>query len=66
MILLCFSLDEGGVFRAKKQNNAQGAHQVNDSRETRTEKPIDQREAEVVDEVRPYFGLSELRVKVQG
>lgn len=47
--------DEAGVFRAKKQNNSRGAHQVNDSKETRTEKPIDQMEAETVDEVCPNW-----------
>ncbi|XP_053382683.1 doublecortin domain-containing protein 2-like isoform X13 [Mercenaria mercenaria] len=45
-----YDKDEGGVYRAKNQNNAKGAHQVNESRETRTEKPIDQTEAEIVEE----------------
>ncbi|XP_053382687.1 doublecortin domain-containing protein 2-like isoform X16 [Mercenaria mercenaria] len=47
-----YDKDEGGVYRAKNQNNAKGAHQVNESRETRTEKPIDQTEAEIVEEER--------------
>ncbi|WAR16130.1 ASPM-like protein [Mya arenaria] len=44
------SQGSSGVYRAKKQNNARGAQQVNETRETRTEKPIDQMEAETVDE----------------
>jgi len=44
-------IDAGGVYRAKKQNNSRGAQQVNDTRDTRTERPIDQMEAEIVEEV---------------
>lgn len=46
--------DEGGVYRAKGQNNARGAQQVKDTYETQTERPIDQMEAEEVDEVCRY------------
>ena len=40
------------MYRAKGQNNARGAQQVKDTYETQTERPIDQMEAEEVEEVR--------------
>ena len=41
--------DNGGVFKAKSQNNAtRGARPIEDSRQTRTELPVDKRPAEQV------------------
>ncbi|XP_052234332.1 doublecortin domain-containing protein 2-like isoform X11 [Dreissena polymorpha] len=45
-----YDQDAGGVYRAKKQNNAKGAAMVNETNDTHIERPIDQMEAEVVDE----------------
>ena len=50
LYLLIFT-DEGGLYRARGQNNARGAQQVKDTYETHTERPIDQMEAEEVEEV---------------
>ena len=43
--------DDAGLFRAKAQNNTRGAQQVKETRDTHTERPIDQMEAEEVEEV---------------
>ncbi|XP_035827121.1 doublecortin domain-containing protein 2 [Aplysia californica] len=43
--------DEGGVFKAKQNNRTtRGAREVQDTRHTRTELPVDQREAREVEE----------------
>ncbi|XP_076437637.1 uncharacterized protein LOC143276865 [Babylonia areolata] len=43
--------DNGGVFKARSQNRAtRGAREVDDSRHTRTELPVDQRPAETVED----------------
>lgn len=59
-------MSEDGLYRAKRQNNPHGAHQVNESKQTHVEKPIDQMKAEIVEEVCHYWGLSEHKVKGQG
>ncbi|KAK7489201.1 hypothetical protein BaRGS_00019579, partial [Batillaria attramentaria] len=48
-----YDQDQGGVFKAKNPNHAtRGARQVDDSRQTRTELPVDRRPAEEVREDR--------------
>ena len=51
MTIFYMFIDDAGVYRAKGQNHVRGAQQVNDTYETHTERPIDQMEAEEVDEV---------------
>ncbi|XP_052762960.1 doublecortin domain-containing protein 2-like isoform X11 [Mya arenaria] len=58
-----YDQDQSGVYRAKKQNNARGAQQVNETRETRTEKPIDQMEAETVDEDQSYEEAAAVKIQ---
>ncbi|XP_064597652.1 doublecortin domain-containing protein 2-like isoform X2 [Liolophura sinensis] len=48
-----YDQDPGGVFKAHRENQAtRGAREINEDRNTRVDIPVDQREAEVVEEER--------------